>query len=58
MSKRDEDICEGCGVGMQGGAQGIFGVCEVCREEPVIDPDEWELGPACGLDPEVCESCQ
>lgn len=27
-------------------------------EEPMIDSDDWDLGPACGLDPEVCESCQ
>lgn len=27
-------------------------------EEPVVAEDDWELGPACGLDPEVCESCQ
>ena len=26
-------------------------------EEPVVDGEDWELGPACGLDPEVCESC-
>lgn len=27
-------------------------------DEPVVAEDDWELGPACGLDPEVCESCQ
>ena len=27
-------------------------------EEPVVDDEEWELGPACGLEPEECESCQ
>jgi len=27
-------------------------------EEPVVEGDDWDLGPACGLDPEVCESCQ
>ncbi|QIQ64431.1 hypothetical protein [Klebsiella pneumoniae] len=25
---------------------------------PEIDADDFELGNACGLDPEVCESCQ
>lgn len=27
-------------------------------EEPRVTDDDWDLGPACGLDPEVCESCQ
>ncbi|URG14357.1 hypothetical protein PaCe_00070 [Pseudomonas phage vB_PaeP_PaCe] len=25
---------------------------------PEIDADDFPLGSACGLDPEVCESCQ
>lgn len=39
-------------------------VCQDCGydeclcEEPVVSDDDWDLGPVCGLDPEVCESCQ
>lgn len=32
--------------------------CNCDGEEPRVDEDDWDLGPACGLDPEVCESCQ
>jgi hypothetical protein len=28
------------------------------EEEPVVADDDWDLGPACGLEPEICESCQ
>jgi hypothetical protein len=28
------------------------------QEVPVVEDDDWELPPACGLEPEECESCQ
>lgn len=30
----------------------------VAEEMALVGADDWDLGPACGLDPEVCESCQ
>lgn len=39
--------------------EACYGDCEECRpEEPVVTEEDWDLGPACSVEHEECESCQ